>query len=107
MFSHVKAFNFIDIYLFHCEGVCVWETDHGPYLTVYITFQGPIFPMCVYSAAFLSLQHQNGSKSEDPLGQILCYNDRSLYEVKLRARWPLITLMGFSIFSSEHPQILS
>ncbi|CAM4563295.1 unnamed protein product [Leuciscus chuanchicus] len=32
------------------------------------------------SAALLSLQHHSGSESEDPLGQIFRYNDRSLYE---------------------------
>lgn len=105
MFSCVKVFDFIDIYLCFIVGVCERERSQ-PYLTLRITFQGPISHMCVYSAALLSLQHQSGSESEEPLGQILRYNDSSLYEVKLRAWWPVIMMMGFSVFfsSSESSQ---
>lgn len=112
MFSCVKVFDFIDIYLCFIVGVCERERSQ-PYLTLRITFQGPISHMCVYSAALLSLQHQSGSESEEPLGQILRYNDSSLYEVKLRAWWPVIMMMGFSFFfphlraHSQSSQVLS
>lgn len=102
-FSCVKVFDFMNIYLCFIEGVCVRERQPLPHSANHIS--GANFPsVCVYSAALLSPQHQSGSESEDLLGQILRYNDRSFYEVKLRARWPVIALMGFSSFSSERSQ---
>ncbi len=106
MFSHVKVFDFTDIYLCFIAGVCERERQRLPHSAYNIS--GANFPsVCVYSATLLSPQHQSGSESEDLLGQILRYNDRSFYEVKLHARWPVITLMGFSSFSSERSQVLS
>lgn len=105
-FSCVKVFDFMNIYLCFIEGVCVRERQPLPHSANHIS--GANFPsVCVYSAALLSPQHQSGSESEDLLGQILRYNDRSFYEVKLHSRWPVIALMGFSSFSSEHSQVLS
>lgn len=101
MFSCVKVFDFIDTYLCFIAGVCERERRVLPHSAYHIS--GANFPsVCVYSATLLSPQHQSGS--EDLLGQILCYNDRSFYEVKPRARWPITALMGFSSFSSERSQ---